>query len=790
MKKSPKNIFFAYESGHPENKDAIHKAVKEFNAHQKKYRAKTWEDLTISGKVINKTIFDQIEKCDIFACDLTYLNHNVLFELGYAIGKGKKLLIFLNKNIHNAVEQYRSFKILSNIGYVHFENHKGILRELQNKVNVYNVLISQLVNLNQIKKNTHDIFYISSKSNTQAALELSDYLKSLSYKIITDDTSEVEYQTLIWYLTSLFKSNHIIIHLLPISYINSNYTNSESSFFAGLGLGLGKKTILVAQKPFKAPIDYSDILIEYDDAIDCLIKIEDWIKTHVEPFKITGKIKKLDIHKEEKKLNLIKLGIGCEIAEEEKNELLNYFIEIEAYRKSLEKTISIFVGQKGTGKSAVFIKLCDDLSKYNKNFNIIIKPDSDELLDNVELSNLYNNERSKKSFLFTVWAYVVYAKLIELIFSKIKNKNKPYYSPSKEEKAIIEFRNKYKDELHLNFYGAILKLSKIIGDDSLINNPSLLNHIYDYFITEAKNIIREYFKNEKYFSVNILADNLDKTWDFKNDLSLQSDMILSLFEFSSKLVKDIKAKNESEIKVNITIFLRKDIFDFILKNSREPDKLTVRAYEISWEKNEKILRKLIEKRFEYNLNLKSKEEIEKVWIDYFDFGNNRHPYDTIRKIIVSRPRDAIFFMSKLFESAVNEDHSKVNKKDLDYAIDAYSNFLQKNIVAEMKAEFPRIDELFNKLFLEYINEKIEFERFKQLVLSLNYTKEKFEKLIEILFKKKFIVCLVDGEKGIINNLSTLNYKLSEKKYLFFPKNKIFVIPNPQEYLLKQWKKIE
>ena len=89
-----KTIFFAYASGHFENIDAIKRGVIEYNGHQKSYHVRLWEDLSIDGVKISQRIFDAIDECELFACDLTYLNHNVLFELGYAIARKKSLLIF------------------------------------------------------------------------------------------------------------------------------------------------------------------------------------------------------------------------------------------------------------------------------------------------------------------------------------------------------------------------------------------------------------------------------------------------------------------------------------------------------------------------------------------------------------------------------------------------------------------------------------------------------------------------------------------------------------------------
>ncbi|MDR1582483.1 MAG: hypothetical protein LBS55_04360 [Prevotellaceae bacterium] len=88
----PKKYFFAYEnpsrSKTSDNADAIKKAIDVTNQ-EKQYQASSWENLRNNGRILIKSIFEEIDKCDIFACDLSFMNHNVLFEFGYAIAKEK-----------------------------------------------------------------------------------------------------------------------------------------------------------------------------------------------------------------------------------------------------------------------------------------------------------------------------------------------------------------------------------------------------------------------------------------------------------------------------------------------------------------------------------------------------------------------------------------------------------------------------------------------------------------------------------------------------------------------------
>ena len=52
-----------------------------------------WPEMSTSGKQLVDTILSYIDRADVFACDLTYPNPNVSFELGYAIGRFKRICI-------------------------------------------------------------------------------------------------------------------------------------------------------------------------------------------------------------------------------------------------------------------------------------------------------------------------------------------------------------------------------------------------------------------------------------------------------------------------------------------------------------------------------------------------------------------------------------------------------------------------------------------------------------------------------------------------------------------------
>lgn len=89
-----KKAFYAYSSNSDDLLEDIREAVKLINDSQD-IEITTWEKLSIGGKYIIDGILSAIERCDLFICDLTYLNFNVLYELGYAISKKKKYGLLL-----------------------------------------------------------------------------------------------------------------------------------------------------------------------------------------------------------------------------------------------------------------------------------------------------------------------------------------------------------------------------------------------------------------------------------------------------------------------------------------------------------------------------------------------------------------------------------------------------------------------------------------------------------------------------------------------------------------------
>lgn len=85
-------------------------------------RLTTWEENDIAGRFIVDPILAQIDGADVLVADITRLNFNVVFEVGYSIGKRKRDYLVRNVAITGADDLVREVGIFDTLGYERYSN--------------------------------------------------------------------------------------------------------------------------------------------------------------------------------------------------------------------------------------------------------------------------------------------------------------------------------------------------------------------------------------------------------------------------------------------------------------------------------------------------------------------------------------------------------------------------------------------------------------------------------------------------------------------------------------------
>ena len=92
-----KRGFFAYSSQPKSCEEANELAIEKINS-QGNVIISSWKKLKINGSFIIDKVIDSISCADFFCADITGINDNVLFEIGYAIGLNKPIWLIFDKS--------------------------------------------------------------------------------------------------------------------------------------------------------------------------------------------------------------------------------------------------------------------------------------------------------------------------------------------------------------------------------------------------------------------------------------------------------------------------------------------------------------------------------------------------------------------------------------------------------------------------------------------------------------------------------------------------------------------
>ena len=89
--------------------------------------ARTWQDLAVTGRLIVSEIAAAIDKSVVAAFDVTELNENVLFELGYAIGRSRKVWLIRDGTVASTQRRWEKFGLLRGVGHSRYANSNDIV---------------------------------------------------------------------------------------------------------------------------------------------------------------------------------------------------------------------------------------------------------------------------------------------------------------------------------------------------------------------------------------------------------------------------------------------------------------------------------------------------------------------------------------------------------------------------------------------------------------------------------------------------------------------------------------
>ncbi|MCK4393431.1 hypothetical protein KAX17_11050 [Candidatus Bipolaricaulota bacterium] len=177
--------FVAYPSEPHSLVEAIEDAAREISGGNV-VELKPWVSFSQSGRIIMRNICEAIDKSQLFVCDLTDLNRNVLFELGYAVAQNKRIWVLLNEGIARATSDYRAFRAVTTITYTSYVNTHEIVDKFyreQPYESLEKTLFKDLLDIPGDGRISPSLLYLKSPINTNESISLTRLLKDCALRV-------------------------------------------------------------------------------------------------------------------------------------------------------------------------------------------------------------------------------------------------------------------------------------------------------------------------------------------------------------------------------------------------------------------------------------------------------------------------------------------------------------------------------------------------------------------------------------------------------------------------------
>ena len=741
-----KSGFFAYTTSVSSSTECIRDAIKQINA-GKSCQIQSWEELSVAGRLVITPILEAIEKADFFCADLTGMNDNVLFEIGYAIAKGKPIWLVLDTSKEKWELKFKELGFMTIVGYSAFHNTQDLLNSFYSS-SIYDqseTLLDDLTKQMSIaaedKKAT---LFLKSQIDTNYGQQIATDLENYRLPYFLDDANENKTQPLLWYFEKLNTSASVLAEFSSTERAGYELQNSKCALISGLALGFGKRLLMLAEAPYEVPLDYRGLLIPFSNRdqlneaiIPFLTKLKDEIA------ELLTVQKEIAVH-QEKRSELHNFNIGECIAEHETEGIPKYFVETADFKNILRSEYNIVVGRKGTGKTATLYYTFNKLSNRRHKLICLIKPVNFEVEGLVDL--LQSQGDFEKGYLIeSIWKFLIYTEIAKELYKNIQEKADYLYNEKDQNfcKYIEANRDIFLSDFSTRLQEQIKELKEMqTQTETELSQRDFRINVSEILHSGLIGTLKKWFSTviDDHQEIIVLIDNLDKSWKKNANFTIISQYLLGLLGVAGRITKELSniKLNKSKLSFQLILFLRSDIFKYILKQAREPDKIEITR--LKWDDSEILLR-LIEERYEAlspNPVLGSQ-----VWEKFFpEEVNGIGIKEYLFSCIFPRPRDLLYLMKQCKDYAISRGHDRIYEIDIESGYSDYSRWIFTSILVENGITMSQMENFMTLLMGE--SSILEIDHLKEIAIQVD-VKFKDDKNFEYLIDHLVSLCVFGRE---------------------------------------------
>lgn len=666
MKKS--QAFFAYPEANPLVRDAIQGAASINSASD--VSIKLWQKMNILGFKLDDLIREKIRDADVLIADITHPNPNVLYELGYAMASGKPVLPTVNTAIMAAHINVTNLGLFDTTGYAGYTNSDELFELIQN----WNAesWLSQYA----LKRDyAQPLFILDAVKKTDFRNWIFHAIEESEVNFRSFDPEEVPRLTAAQALADVSSSAGVVIPLLSNELVDSERHNLRAAFLLGLAHGSKIDALVIQYENGPVPLDYRDFVRNSASRIETLRHVAEYCQaTLVSNQRPASKAATTEDN------ILADIDLGSSAAENESQQLNQYFVETAEFSRALRAEGAVISGRKGSGKSAVFLQVAEHFKGVYPTVCVVdLRPASHDLS---EMREALASVMSAGIFDHTIaafWQYILYTEILLKLREMVLPKSRNNFELQKQlaeiedqfnlDDSVVsgDFTSRLKAAVELVV--AKVKAAKIT--DSL--KGEITNMMFEEPIPALRDAVLSLASH--FNGIHVLLDDLDKGWPPRRVELQDVAMVKHLIETMQRIGRDLRRK---DVNFYHLLFLRSDIYERLVEQTSDRGKYNV--INIDWSDPEQ-LRHMLNIRVITSLN---DEDADRAWTA---LNPQMASGDAIENLIYAslmRPRFLIDLCERMLSFAVNRGHQTVEDSDVKDAIAQMSLYLVSDFGYEMR----------------------------------------------------------------------------------------------------------
>ena len=643
----------------------------------------TWQENDIAGRFLVDPILQKISEATLLVADITKLNFNVAFEIGYAIGFKRRTVLVRRSDIVGDAAHFASLGIFDTLGYQSYTNGAAL-------ADIVVASFRETAPLQLSTRNTGRprLFLLEAPTKASYDISLLSAIKKSKVRFERYDPAERGRLAAGYAIESVSKEDAFVARFLPSDREFALIHNIRVAFCAGIAHALGREFLLLQESEDPIPLDYRDLVRWVPSPSDISQRIGDVIlRLYADQEAAAESVGPTTI--------LSGLDLGSSIAENEGRELSSYYLHTDAFRQASRGNVQVVAGRKGAGKTAFFLELRNSLRRDPNNIILDLQPEGFQVLKFKERCLSLLSVGSREHLLTALWEYVI---LLEVAFRILRDDrvshvhnhllNKPYHALSvflTEQMADTEVSDEGDfserlDRVLQHVEQNLLERSDLTERDHVLSNPSVTEILHSIDLRELQKRVHDYVTKKS--GLWVLVDNLDKGWPATGVTDDDTRIIRCLQAALHKIEKPLRRSN---VQCHGIVFVRSDVYEHLVDAT--PDKGKVRKISLDLSSRD-ILREILRRRIAHAL--RRDVSLAETWPDLMISHIASTAEETCDFLIdrsFMRPRCLLDLVQACISHAVTLGHDRVTESDLRDGLGDYSVELATNIGFEIRDVF-------------------------------------------------------------------------------------------------------